>query len=280
VKEHRENPFDDGTLGYYPFISLFNEAAVCLNPGPDFDFPPPLDIDVVLDGKPTTSSSDASARPAAPLMISTETDTKPIIDSPEIKPPLPDLLSTTPDVKSCPTWRPACERYPEFMQEEWAFDATEDDLAKVEHAKYAAAEKVEEDRRKQREKKKQQADARKKARKAAAEQVATAALGEEEREREREKEREEKERYGSLPALGMYSERGGHNHPSPSPLRYSTAYEPEGSVEYENSPAPTFASYGDFQGGQSGYTSENHDLDMEVDQDIEAIIAVDPPTPA
>jgi len=166
------------------------------------------------------------------------------------------------------------------MQEEWAFDAIEDDIAKVEHAKYAAAEKVEEDRRKQREKKKQQADARKKARKAAAEQVASAALGEEEREREREKEREEKERHGSLPALGVYYERGVQNHPSPSPLRYSTAYEPEGSVEYENSPAPTFASYGEFQGGQSGYTSENHDLDMEVDKDIEATIGVDPPTPA
>ncbi|KAF7363309.1 COMPASS complex protein [Mycena sanguinolenta] len=41
VKEHTENPFDDGTLGYYPFISLFNEASVKLNPGPTFDFPPP-----------------------------------------------------------------------------------------------------------------------------------------------------------------------------------------------------------------------------------------------
>jgi COMPASS component BRE2 len=275
VKEHRENPFDDGTLGYYPFISLFNEATVRLNPGPDFDFPPPLDIDAVLDGKPTTISTDPSAPSVAPLMIHVETDTKPIINAPE--PSLRDSPITTPDVKPCPKWRPASERYPEFMQEEWALDAVEEGLAEVEHAKYAAAEKLEEDRRKQREKKRQQAEARKKARKDAAEQVANAALGEEEREREREKEREEKEkeRYGSLPALGIYYERSVQNYPSPSPLRHFTAYEPEGSVEYENSPVPTFASYG---GGQSGYTSENHDLDMEVDQDIDVIIG--PPTPA
>ncbi|KAF8352305.1 COMPASS complex protein [Amanita rubescens] len=51
VKEHRENPFDDGSLGYYPFISLFNEACIRLNPGPEFEFPPPPDIDALLDGK-------------------------------------------------------------------------------------------------------------------------------------------------------------------------------------------------------------------------------------
>ncbi|KAH8833525.1 hypothetical protein DL96DRAFT_1577334 [Flagelloscypha sp. PMI_526] len=45
---HRENPFDDGTLGYYPFISLFNGASVELNPGPNFAFPPPPDIDATL----------------------------------------------------------------------------------------------------------------------------------------------------------------------------------------------------------------------------------------
>ncbi|THH16461.1 hypothetical protein EW146_g4181 [Bondarzewia mesenterica] len=28
AREHKENPFDDGCLGYYPFISLFNDARV------------------------------------------------------------------------------------------------------------------------------------------------------------------------------------------------------------------------------------------------------------
>ena len=48
IREHKENPFDDGTLGYYPFISLFNGAQVQINPGPDFSFPPPPDIDAVV----------------------------------------------------------------------------------------------------------------------------------------------------------------------------------------------------------------------------------------
>ncbi len=87
LREHKENPFDDGTLGYYPFISLFNGAQVQINPGPDFDFPPPPDIDAVV------------ANPGA-----------------DIKP--------QPDSKR--TWRPACERYPEFMQEQWALDEQEE----------------------------------------------------------------------------------------------------------------------------------------------------------
>ncbi|KAF8959071.1 hypothetical protein BDZ97DRAFT_1667666, partial [Flammula alnicola] len=222
VKEHRENPFDDGTLGYYPFISLFNEASVRLNPGPDFEFPPPPDIDAVLDGKPTKSSA----------------------------------ATTSDDTQPKRTWRPACERYPEFMQEEWAFDALEDEEAKVELAKMAAADKLEEDKRKQREKRRQQAETRRHAdAKRKAEEKARKAA-------------EAKAKLGVVDHEPVIP---------PSPLRHSTAYEPEGSVEYEPSPAPTFASYGEPQGGQSGYTSENHDNDMDVDHDIEAIMG--PPTP-
>lgn len=88
IREHKENPFDDGTLGYYPFISLFNGAQVEINPGPDFAFPPPLDIDAVV------------ANPS-------EVDIKP-----------------QPDAK--PTWRPVCERYSEFMKEQWAMDEQEE----------------------------------------------------------------------------------------------------------------------------------------------------------
>src|SRR6266851_2993513 len=50
AREHKENHFDDGSLGYFPFVSLFNGARVRLNPGPDFAFPPPPDIDAVLAG--------------------------------------------------------------------------------------------------------------------------------------------------------------------------------------------------------------------------------------
>ena len=91
IREHKENPFDDGTLGYYPFISLFNGAQVRINPGPDFDHPPPPDIDAVV------------ANPTA--------DIKPQPDSER-------------------TWRPVCERYREFMEEQWALDEQEEKEAK------------------------------------------------------------------------------------------------------------------------------------------------------
>ncbi|TBU29055.1 hypothetical protein BD311DRAFT_788095 [Dichomitus squalens] len=109
IREHKENPFDDGTLGYYPFVSLFNGAQVQMNPGPDFSFPPPPDIDAVV------------ANPA-------EVDIKPQPDS-------------------RPTWRPVCERYSEFMQEQWALDEQEEKEAprhhvdaEEEHAKHEKAE--------------------------------------------------------------------------------------------------------------------------------------------
>lgn len=59
--EHTENHFDDGTLGYYPFFSLFGGAQIHLNPGPDFAFPPPLDVDALLSSSP--SSQQRTWRP-------------------------------------------------------------------------------------------------------------------------------------------------------------------------------------------------------------------------
>ena len=47
----RHNPYDDGTLGYYPFLSLFREAVIRINAGPDFVFPPPPDIDALIEGR-------------------------------------------------------------------------------------------------------------------------------------------------------------------------------------------------------------------------------------
>ncbi|KAF8491944.1 hypothetical protein JB92DRAFT_2752573, partial [Gautieria morchelliformis] len=53
--EHTENYFDDGTLGYYPFFSLFGGAKIHMNPGPDFAFPPPPDVDSLLSSSPSSS---------------------------------------------------------------------------------------------------------------------------------------------------------------------------------------------------------------------------------
>jgi len=89
LRERKPNPYDDGTLGYYPFISLFGDGRVKANVGPDFDFDPGDDIDRVLgltpevkvEGEPSTSGRK---------------------------------------------WRPLCERYKEFMEEQWELDALEE----------------------------------------------------------------------------------------------------------------------------------------------------------
>jgi len=84
IRTHTDNPFDDGWLGYYPFISLFNGAEVTLNPGPDFEHPPPDDIDCLMEDKKV--KGDHSRK-----------------------------------------WRPLSERYAEFMAEQWALDAQEEE---------------------------------------------------------------------------------------------------------------------------------------------------------
>jgi len=162
-------------------------------------------------------------------------------------------------------WRPICERYPEFMEEEWAMDALDEEQAKIDAMKLATANKIQDDKRKQREKRKVQADAKKRKRKAAAEQTTVNVAFED-------------DRFGP----GAVANYGGvFNQPSPSPLRHATAYDPaEESVELEHSPAPKFASYGEFQGNQSGYNSETHNDDMELEQELEAFVNGGPDTPA
>ncbi|KAG6841684.1 hypothetical protein C0991_008322 [Blastosporella zonata] len=209
VKEHQENPFNDGWLGYYPFISLFNDACVGINPGPDFEFPPPNDIDALLDD--TTASS-----------------------------------SSTPGEGTEKKWRPACERYPEFMAEQWALDEVEEEEAREEAVRAAAAEKTEAAKKAERNKKRQQAEARKRAKLAAQveqqQQQLRGTPGSVDEER-------------STPGLSALVGLG-----QPSPLRHGTTFDfegyGEGSVENPYSPAPTLASNGDVQGGPSGYNSE------------------------
>lgn len=91
VREHKENLFDDGTLGYYPVISLFNEARVRINSGPDFDYPPPPDIDSVLAGGGVDVKPSEGTR----------------------------------------TWRPIQERYPEFIAEQTALDEKDEVYAQT-----------------------------------------------------------------------------------------------------------------------------------------------------
>lgn len=122
-REHKQNFLDDGTLGYYPFISLFNYARARINPGPNFEFPPPPDIEGFL-----RSSSGEDVKPSSKR-----------------------------------TWRPMCERYPEFMQEQWDFDQREEEEAKIEVASRDEKEQAEMEKQAQRAQRRQQNAAKKRA---------------------------------------------------------------------------------------------------------------------
>ncbi|EJD46048.1 hypothetical protein AURDEDRAFT_113765 [Auricularia subglabra TFB-10046 SS5] len=104
--KERENAFDDGSLGYYAMISLFNSGRVNINPGPDFKYAPPPDVDAVLD------AMDAGADPASVMQE---------------------------DVKR--KWRPLCERYPEYWEEIKAQDLVDDDPQKAAKTLEEAEEK-------------------------------------------------------------------------------------------------------------------------------------------
>jgi COMPASS component BRE2 len=108
--EHKENPFDDGTLGYYPTISLFNDARVRINPGPDFKYPPPDDVDALLDGR----------EPVVTIKVEGNEDSAAAVRR---------------------TWRPVCERYGEYMAEQWELDVEDETRAMAELTQRLAEER-------------------------------------------------------------------------------------------------------------------------------------------
>lgn len=90
-----ENHHDDGALGYFPMVSVFGGGIATLNPGPDFAFPPPADMDAALAASP--------------------------------HPPKPPTKRAPADAgQQC---RPLCERYAEAMAEQAYLDDLDEQAA-------------------------------------------------------------------------------------------------------------------------------------------------------
>lgn len=85
----RENYHDDGSLGYYPMVSVFGGGAARINAGPEFKYSPPEDIEGLLV---STSHSHPADRVHIP-------------------------------------WRPLSERYSEYFEEQYRLDAIEEAIA-------------------------------------------------------------------------------------------------------------------------------------------------------
>ncbi|KAF8626375.1 hypothetical protein AX15_005025 [Amanita polypyramis BW_CC] len=215
VKEHRENPYDDGSLGYYPFISLFNEACVRLNPGPKFEFPPSPDIDALLDGK--VSDTIGAER----------------------------------------TWRPVCDRYTEYMQEQWTLDELEEEEARAETRRTVANEKAEAEKQLQRAKKRQQAEERKRAKASMA--AVMSGLPDQAVHNSVRNEEVYPGLNASTLSAGNVSNIG-FTVPSPSPLRCSTAYD-EAPAE-SGGPSPGLnMTVEDVQNTAMSYVPDNQPID-------------------
>ncbi|KAH9809969.1 hypothetical protein DFH28DRAFT_933341 [Melampsora americana] len=60
---NREHLHDDGTLGYYPCVSVYGGGIARLNPGPEFKYPPPEDIEACLDRTDSMKAEPQSVLP-------------------------------------------------------------------------------------------------------------------------------------------------------------------------------------------------------------------------
>lgn len=106
----RENVFDDGTLGYYPFASMYGGArARLITDEADFRYPPPTDIEAALEAVSMQSEADF---PAAKL-------------------------------ESTRLWKPLSARFDEHLAEMWEFDLKDEARAET----VAAKEEREKERR-------------------------------------------------------------------------------------------------------------------------------------
>ncbi|GAA5886089.1 hypothetical protein JCM6882_004260 [Rhodosporidiobolus microsporus] len=85
-----ENWHDDGALGYFAMASVFGGGIATINAGPDFDYPPPEDIDAVLEASPHPPRAGNPAKEHLP--------------------------------KEQTRWRPLSERYEEFVAEQARLD--------------------------------------------------------------------------------------------------------------------------------------------------------------
>lgn len=94
-----ENWHDDGVLGYFPLVSVFGGGIATLNPGPDFEFPPPDDIETALRESAIPPQSDEI------IVVSKENEI--VEEGVE---------------KSKKSWRPLCERYAEALGEQRKLD--------------------------------------------------------------------------------------------------------------------------------------------------------------
>ncbi|KAN0061010.1 transcription factor, contains a PHD finger motif [Thecaphora frezii] len=136
---NRENIFDDGALGYFPFVSCYGNARARLVTGEaGFRFPPPADIEAALDEADRRKTSFNATAPAAPppslSLTSRQLEGEGLED---VK--MEDAATASASASAMPAWRPLWERYAEHIEEEWRHDLADEERAQQAAAAAAAA---------------------------------------------------------------------------------------------------------------------------------------------
>jgi hypothetical protein len=113
---------DDGSLGYYPAVSMYRGGTCTLNFGPHFRYPPPPDpeLDLALNSPMPKVSSFSSS------LIKTSV-AKPLLNKQTNSASL-SYSSLNPHKKSTGvrSWRPMSERYMEYVAEDVLYDLVDE----------------------------------------------------------------------------------------------------------------------------------------------------------
>ncbi|CAI2178513.1 16161_t:CDS:2 [Funneliformis geosporum] len=114
---------DDGSLGYYPAVSMYRGGTCTLNFGPHFRYPPPPDPELEV----------ASNRSTAPKVQTFKSSLiKTLVANPLLNKPSTSTSSSPSSLNPCKkstsgrNWNPMSERYMEYVTEDVLYDIVDE----------------------------------------------------------------------------------------------------------------------------------------------------------
>ncbi|RHZ82717.1 hypothetical protein Glove_104g29 [Diversispora epigaea] len=113
---------DDGSLGYYPAVSMFRGGTCTLNFGPYFRYPPPLDPELeVRNVQKKTSNTPISTSTSSTSTSTSSTSSSSLL---LLALTATSNISTKKNNNNCGArkWRPMSERYMEHIAEDVLYD--------------------------------------------------------------------------------------------------------------------------------------------------------------
>lgn len=125
IMKARENAFDDGELGYFPFVSCFGGARARLISGPEFKFDYPDDLDEALE-----KVDQEKAKLEKEKENNSSSSQKSIHSDDTIEMDFDNGKGKGKRISNQGrNWKPLNERYEEFKSEQWKYDLEDEERA-------------------------------------------------------------------------------------------------------------------------------------------------------